>query len=110
MRLDAGRGPQAPHSDLAFFGDVRSGERAAMLAGEIEVDGERFVQHQPVIVDRGDEAVRIDLQEFRRLGVQHPGRHGAIVLDYRHLPERDAEFPRPARCCATRGTGRRHRS
>ena len=74
VRLDLGGRPQRPHAHQSVLGQVGGRQRAAMLLGEIEVDRQRLVEHQPVVVDRGDVAVGIHLQELglarvqRRLG------------------------------------------
>ena len=67
-----------------------------MLLGEVEVDGEQLVQHQPVIVDRRDVAVGVDLQELGRPGVRRRRRalgvRQPVELHHRHVLEGDAEL------------------
>jgi hypothetical protein len=66
-----------------------------VLLGEIEVDRQRLVQHQPVVVDRGDVPVRVHLQELGALRVQRRlgglGRQ-PIELHDRHVLEGNAQL------------------
>ena len=56
----------------------------------------RQPQHEAVIIDRRDVAIRIDLQKRRRAGVQRPARRvgvlEAVDLDHRDVAKRHAEF------------------
>ena len=69
-----------------------------MLLGEVEVDRERLVQANAVIVHRRDMAVRIDLEKLRGAGVQRRARSvrigEPIGLDHRNRLERNAELAR----------------
>ena len=65
LRLQFGGGPERPPQHLAFLGNIGRRERSAMLLDEIERDGQRFGQHKPVIIDRGDLGRRVDGQEIR---------------------------------------------
>jgi hypothetical protein len=94
--LALGRGPERPHCGEAFLLHVLRRDRPAMLAREVEIDRQRFVHDEAVIVDRGHMAIRIDRHELgaagmdrraRSVGVRH-----AIDLDHRHMLEGDAEF------------------
>ena len=82
---------------MRVLGRIGRRERAAVLARQIEVDGEQLVQHEAVVLDRRHMAVRIDLEEIGRPGVEtlsaSSGRE-AIALHHRHEPERDAELVR----------------
>ena len=65
-----------------------------MLLGEVEVDAARLVQHQPIVLDRRDMAVGIDLEELGRPGVDDAGgrRIGqAVELHDRDMLEGEAE-------------------
>jgi hypothetical protein len=94
--LDFGRRPQRPHPRQPLLGLVGRRHGAAVLAGEMEIDGERFMQHQPLVVDARHMAVRIDLQESRRPRMQRRvGRlriFKPVMLDHRHQLERHAKF------------------
>ena len=95
MRLHLDRRPQRPHAHLSVLGQVGGRQRAAVLPGEVEVDRQQLVQHQPVVVDRGDVPVRVHRQELRALRVQRRlgglGRQ-PVELHDRHELERDAEL------------------
>jgi hypothetical protein len=97
VRLDLVDRPQRPHGHLRILGRIGRRERAAVLTRQVEVDGERLVQHEAVVVDRRHVAVRIDLEERRRPRVEHPLgvlRGEAVALHHRLEPERDAELVR----------------
>ncbi len=107
VRLDLGCGPQRPVGGEPFLLHVGGRERAAVLAGEVEVDGQRLVQTEAVVIDGRDVAVGVDLQERGRAGVER-GIHRvrvleAIRLDHRHMLERHAQLGREPQ--VARGTG-----
>jgi len=98
VALDLGCRPQRPHGHQPVLSGIGGRQRTAVLLGEVEVDGERLVQHQPVIFDRRNMAVGIDPQELGRLGVQHAlgglGPCQAVELHHRHVLEVDSKFGR----------------
>ena len=70
MRLHLGGGPQRPHGHLSVLRHIDRRQRPAMLLREVEVDRQRPVQDETVVVDRGDVAVRVDREELGRARVQ----------------------------------------
>ncbi len=98
MRLDLGRRPEGPRRQQSVFLDGLAGKRTAMLAGEIEVDRQRLLHHELVILDRRDQRHRVDGKEGRRVGVERRVGRQRIGqpprLDHRHGLEVNAEFLR----------------
>src|SRR5207248_1685385 len=63
--LDLGHAPEAPlPSERLILETDRVKAAARVFLGEIKVDRHRFAQHEPVIVDRRDVAVGVDLEKI----------------------------------------------
>jgi hypothetical protein len=95
--LKIGQRPRAPLPDLGFLSERCRRQRrrcsVAIFPRQIEIDGQRFGQCEPVIFDGWEPARRVDLQEGRSLKVRDP----RDVLEFQFELLCHPQHPRSAR-------------